>query len=49
MDKRIGNTGGVGGIFGIFYAIGYGLPFPEAKPWKMSKRYRIFNTVGPCN
>ena len=22
MDKQLGNTGGVGGIFGIFYAIG---------------------------
>ena len=23
-DKNIGNTGGLGGVFGIFYAIGYG-------------------------
>ena len=30
VDKNIGNTGGLGGVFGIFYALGYGLPFPEA-------------------
>jgi len=46
MDRRIGNTGGLGGVFGIFYAIGRGLPFPEAQPWKMSKRYRFFNFMG---
>ena len=26
MDRQIGNTGGLGGVFGILYAIGYGLP-----------------------
>lgn len=36
MDRRIGNTGGLGGIYGILYAIGKPLPFPEARPWKMS-------------
>ena len=29
MDKQLGNTGGLGGVYGILYAIGYGLPFPE--------------------
>ena len=42
MDKQVGNTGGLGGVFGIFYASGYGLPFPEAQPWKKSKRYNLF-------
>lgn len=46
MDRRVGNTGGLGGVFGIFYAIGKPLPFPEAKPWKMSKRYRFFQFLG---
>ena len=27
MDRQLGNTGGLGGVFGILYAIGYGLPF----------------------
>merc|ERR1712029_1074696 len=39
MDKETGNTGGLGGIFGLFYAIGYPLPFPEAMPWKPSPIY----------
>ena len=30
LDKETGNTGGLGGVFGLFYAIGYALPFPEA-------------------
>lgn len=39
LDKETGNTGGLGGVFGLFYAIGYGLPFPEAQPWKPSPLY----------
>lgn len=39
LDKETGNTGGLGGIFGLFYAIGYGLPFPEAQPYKPSPIY----------
>merc|ERR1712217_940812 len=31
MDKRIGNTDGVGGVFGILKAVGKPLPFPEGK------------------
>jgi hypothetical protein len=46
MERSIGNTGGLGGIFGPAYAIGKPLPFPEAKPWKPSKRYRFFQKLG---
>jgi len=46
MDKNVGNTGGLGGVFGILYAIGYALPFPEAQPWSMSLQYNVFNQVG---
>jgi len=49
MDKQIGNTGGLGGVFGIFYAIGSPLPFPEGKPWSKSYRYAALmhvNEVG---
>jgi hypothetical protein len=46
MDRTIGNTGGLGGVFGLFYAVGAGLPFPEAQPWKKSKRYRFFTLLG---
>eukprot|EP00471_Norrisiella_sphaerica_P004296 CAMPEP_0184479038 /NCGR_PEP_ID=MMETSP0113_2-20130426/899_1 /TAXON_ID=91329 /ORGANISM="Norrisiella sphaerica, Strain BC52" /LENGTH=264 /DNA_ID=CAMNT_0026857021 /DNA_START=95 /DNA_END=886 /DNA_ORIENTATION=+ len=33
MDRSVGNTGGLGGVFGYLYAIGKPLPFPEAQPW----------------
>ena len=46
MDKLQGNSGGMGGIFGPLYAVGKGLPFPEAKPWSPSLRYRLFTFVG---
>lgn len=39
IDKEVGTSGGLGGIFGILYAIGYGLPFPEAQPWRPSPLY----------
>ena len=46
LDKTIGNTGGLGGIFGILYGIGRPLPFPEGKPWKPSLRFRFFSFIG---
>lgn len=46
MERSIGNTGGLGGIFGPAYAIGKPLPFPEANPWKPSKRYRALMLFG---
>ena len=46
MERSIGNTGGLGGIFGPAYALGKPLPFPEANPWKPSKRYRALMLVG---
>lgn len=29
VDREVGNTGGLGGLYGLLYAIGRGLPFPE--------------------
>lgn len=46
MDKLEGNSGGMGGIFGPLYAIGRGLPFPEAQPYRKSVQYQIFQFVG---
>jgi hypothetical protein len=46
MDKTVGTTGGLGGIFGILYGIGYGLPIPEAQPWKPSPIYRLLSKTG---
>jgi len=39
LDKETGNTGGLGGVFGLLYGIGYGIPFPEGQPWKPSPVY----------
>ena len=46
MDKTIGNSGGLGGIFGPLYAIGRGLPFPEARPYRASALFRFFQFLG---
>ena len=45
-DRNIGNTGGLGGLYGILYAIGRPLPFPEALPWKPSLPYQVFQKLG---
>jgi hypothetical protein len=46
VDRRQGNTGGLGGAFAFFYGVGRPLPFPEAKPFKRSKRFRLFQFIG---
>mmetsp|Transcript_77902 Transcript_77902/g.137992 ORF Transcript_77902/g.137992 Transcript_77902/m.137992 type:complete len:295 (+) Transcript_77902:71-955(+) len=47
MDKRIGNTEGLGGVFGILKAVGKAPPFPEANAlYNPSLRYEAFEHVG---
>lgn len=46
VDRRQGNTGGLGGAFGYFYGIGKPLPFREAQPFKPSFRYRMLMKLG---
>ena len=46
VDRRQGNTGGLGGAFGYFYGTGNPLPIPECQPYKPSKRFRMLNAVG---
>jgi hypothetical protein len=46
MDRHMGNSGGMGGVFGPLYAIGRPLPFPEGKPYSPSLRYRFFTWIG---
>eukprot|EP01023_Acetabularia_acetabulum_P058747 TRINITY_DN6983_c0_g1_i5.p2 TRINITY_DN6983_c0_g1~~TRINITY_DN6983_c0_g1_i5.p2 ORF type:complete len:275 (+),score=18.97 TRINITY_DN6983_c0_g1_i5:144-968(+) len=45
LDRTVGNTGGVGGLFGLFYAIGIPLPIPEAQPYKKSWQRSIFESL----
>ena len=33
-------------LFGILYALGKPLPFPEARPYSPSIQYRLFQKVG---
>lgn len=46
VDRRQGDTGGVGGMFGLFLGVGQGLPFPEGQPIKPSLRFRMFTKIG---
>lgn len=46
MDKRIGNTEGLGGVFGIVKAVGKALPFPEGQRlYTPSLRFEAFERV----
>lgn len=37
VDRSVGDTSGLGGMFGIIHALGLTtLPFPEGRPWKRS-------------
>ena len=46
MDKRIGNTDGLGGVFGILKAVGHGLPFPEGQRlYTPSLRFEAFERI----
>jgi len=46
VDRTVGNTGGLGGLYGILYSLGRPLPFPEANPWQKSFQYDIFQKLG---
>lgn len=46
MDRRVGNTGGLGGAFAYFYGTGNPLPIPECQPYKKSIRFRLFSLLG---
>jgi hypothetical protein len=46
VDRRFGNTGGLGGAFGYFYGVGKPLPIPECQPYKPSFQFRTLNWIG---
>ena len=46
MDRRVGNTGGLGGAFAYFYGTGNPLPIPECQPYTRSLRFRLFSLIG---
>jgi len=48
VDRSVGNTGGLGGVFGLVYAVGGSLPFPEGKPWVPSFRWEVFTHHFPA-
>lgn len=46
VDRRQGNTGGLGGAFGYFWGVGKPLPIPECQPYKPSFRFRSLQYIG---
>lgn len=47
MDKRIGNTEGLAGVFGVLKAVGSALPFPEGQRlYNPSLRWEGFERIG---
>lgn len=45
-DRTQGNSGGIGGVFGLRYALDSPLPFREAKPFKPSIMLQMYNFIG---
>ena len=48
MDRMVGNTGGMGGFFGVLWRIGKGFPFPEGQPYTPSTSYWLFTQARSC-
>lgn len=46
IDRRVGNTGGLGGAFGFFYGVGRPLPIPECRPYSRSWQFKALNLLG---
>ncbi|GLC56220.1 WD repeat-containing protein 91 [Pleodorina starrii] len=44
MDRMVGNTNGLGGVFGLMWALGAPLPAPEGHPWSPSLQLRLVNS-----
>jgi len=47
VDRSVGDTNGLGGMFGIVNALGGSIPFAEAKPWKPSLMWEVFSLRAP--
>jgi len=41
QDRLVGNSGGLGGAFGLLWAIGCAFPYPEGHPWQPSWQQRV--------
>ena len=46
VDRRYGNTDGLGGAFGYFKGAGMKIPIPEFNGYKPSFRLRMFHLIG---
>eukprot|EP00929_Paragymnodinium_shiwhaense_P011011 TRINITY_DN11620_c0_g1_i4.p1 TRINITY_DN11620_c0_g1~~TRINITY_DN11620_c0_g1_i4.p1 ORF type:complete len:282 (+),score=39.77 TRINITY_DN11620_c0_g1_i4:58-903(+) len=42
MDRRVGNTNGLGAVYAVFRSMGFPLPYPEGQPWTPSPQFRLF-------
>lgn len=43
LDRHVGNSGGLAGLYGILYGVGKPFPFPECQPYKPSIQFRLFS------
>jgi len=47
VDRAVGDTKGLGGMFGILTSIGGKLPFPEGRPWQRSLMWEAMSLRVP--
>lgn len=47
VDRSVGDTKGLGGMFGIITALGGSLPFAEGRPWKRSLMWEALALRAP--
>jgi len=47
VDRSVGDSNGLGGMFGIVNALGGSLPLPEARPWKRSLMWEALTLRAP--
>ena len=46
VDRQVGTTGGLGGLYGVLYAIGRPLAVSRGPPWRKSPQYALFRPSG---
>jgi len=47
VDRAVGDTKGLGGMFGIITALGGSIPLPEGRPWKRSLMWEALSLRVP--
>lgn len=45
LDRDVGNSGGMGALFGVVYAVGHPFPMPECQPYKLSWQFWLLQKI----